>query len=513
MENLFAHHQLVRDVTFGEILPDDGKHLAFRIRMTYDKDKKQGERRYFFMKAFLDEDFLLHNATARELYHSCVKQLPIIDYHCHINPQEIAEDRTFSDMAEVWLGGDHYKWRLMRANGVAEEEITGNAPGEIKFRRFAEVLPMAAGNPLYHWSHLELKRYFGYDGILNGDTAGDVWELCNQKLPSLSVRRLILQSHVETICTTDDPADDLHWHQVLREDSSFPIKVLPAWRPDKAVNLDKPDFRSYLDTLSQASGVEITSLSDLLSALRKRMDYFHSMGCRVSDHGLDSIPAVRFTEQEASAAFAAAREGKTLSQKEQDGYKGFLLRFLGEEYAARGWVMQLHYGALRNANTRGFRRLGADCGYDCIRSGDCSVALASFLDDLDQKNRLPKTVLYSLNPNDNTMLDVLAGTFQGEGIQGKVQHGAAWWFNDTKHGMEDQLTRLASVSLLGSFIGMLTDSRSFLSYTRHEYFRRILCNLLGTWVEQGELPNDKTMLHALTARICYENAKAYFHFE
>lgn len=464
------------------------------------------------MKAFLEEDFLLHSDTARELYHSCAKQQPIIDYHCHINPQEIAEDRTFSDMAEVWLGGDHYKWRLMRANGVPEEEITGGAPGEVKFRRFAEVLPLAAGNPLYHWSHLELRRYFGYEGILSADTAGEVWELCRQKLPSLSVRRLILQSHVETICTTDDPADDLRWHRALREDPSFPVKVLPAWRPDKAVNLEKPEFRAYLRTLSETAGKEIASLSDLLDVLHQRMDYFQAMGCRVSDHGLDVIPSPRFTEREASAAFAAIREGKTLSAQERDGYKGFLLRFLGEEYAARGWVMQIHYGALRNANTRGFLHLGPDCGYDCIRSADCSEALASFLDDLEQKGSLPKTILYSLNPNDNATLDALAGTFQAAGTPGKIQHGAAWWFNDTKHGMEEQLTHLASLSLLGNFIGMLTDSRSFLSYTRHEYFRRILCNLLGTWVEQGELPYDIKMLKTLVTRVCYWNAKRYFDF-
>ena len=464
------------------------------------------------MKAFLDEDFLLQTETARRLYHGCAAALPIYDYHCHLNPREIAEDRVFSDMAELWLGGDHYKWRLLRANGVPEEEITGNAPGFVKFLRFAQVLPQAAGNPLYHWSHLELQRYFGYHGVLNGDTAEEVWKLCQEKLPSLSVRKLIVESNVKVICTTDDPADDLRYHRAIREDASFPVRVLPAWRPDQAVNIEKPAFPSYVQKLAAAAGREIHTLSDLLQALEARLSFFDEQGCRVSDHGLDAMPAVRATEREAAAAFEKALRGEALSQAERDGYKGFLLRFFGREYAVRGWVMQIHYGALRNASSRGFAALGPDTGFDCIRGADCSAALAAFLDDLDREGRLPRTILYSLNPNDNGMLDALAGCFQEAGVRGKVQHGAAWWFNDTKQGMEAQLTGLASSSLLGTFVGMLTDSRSFLSYARHEYFRRILCNLLGSWVEQGELPDDTAMLESIVRGVCCENAVSYFGF-
>lgn len=464
------------------------------------------------MRAFLDEDFLLHSDTARELYHDCAARLPIIDYHCHINPQEIAENHVFSDMAEVWLGGDHYKWRLMRANGVPEDEITGSAPGEVKFRRFAEVLPRAAGNPLYHWSHLELRRYFGYDGVLSAKTAPDVWKLCGEKLPSLSVRELILRSNVEVICTTDDPADDLRWHRAIREDASFPVKVLPAWRPDKAVNLEKPEFPSYIARLSEAAKRRVASLPDLLDVLRARMDFFHAEGCRVSDHGLDELPPRCADAEEADASFRKALRGELLSPAERDGYKGFLLRFFGEEYAKRGWVMQLHYGAMRNVNTEAFAALGPDTGYDCIRTTDNSAALGALLDALERKGALPKTILYSLNPNDNAMLDALAGSFQAAGVRGRVQHGAAWWFNDTKRGMEEQLAGLASASLLGNFVGMLTDSRSFLSYTRHEYFRRIFCNLLGSWVESGELPFDRDLLCDLVRGVCYQNAKDFFAF-
>ncbi|HIU32350.1 MAG TPA: glucuronate isomerase [Candidatus Caccousia avistercoris] len=464
------------------------------------------------MRDFLDDDFLLYNDTAGELFHTCAKELPILDYHCHIDPREIAEDRVFSNLAQVWLGGDHYKWRLMRANGAPEEEVTGSAPDRVKFQHFAEALPRAAGNPLYHWSHLELRRYFNCSAILNGDTAQQVWEHCNSLLPGLSARRLILQSHVEVVCTTDDPADDLRWHKMLQEDGSFPVLVAPAWRPDKAMNLEKEGFSAYVARLSLAAGMEIRSLRDLLEALEKRMDYFDAMGCRVSDHGLDAVPARFPTEGEAARSFEKALLGQPLSPREQEGYKGFLLRFLGEQYSARGWVMQLHYGALRNANQAGFARLGPDTGYDCIRTADNSLGAAALLDALEQEGRLPKTILYSLNPNDNAMLDALANSFQGAGVRGKVQHGAAWWFNDTKRGMEAQLTSLAESSLLGNFVGMLTDSRSFLSYARHEYFRRILCNLLGDWAERGELPRDMELLKTIVRDVCCENARRYFQF-
>ena len=326
------------------------------------------------------------------------------------------------------------------------------------------------------------------------------------------MRKLIVESNVKVICTTDDPADDLRYHRAIREDASFPVRVLPAWRPDQAVNIEKPAFPSYVQKLAAAAGREIHTLSDLLQALEARLSFFDEQGCRVSDHGLDAMPAVRATEREAAAAFEKALRGEALSQAECDGYKGFLLRFFGREYAARGWVMQIHYGALRNASSRGFDALGPDTGFDCIRGADCSAALAAFFDDLDREGRLPRTILYSLNPNDNGMLDAMAGCFQEAGVRGKVQHGAAWWFNDTKQGMEAQLTGLASSSLLGTFVGMLTDSRSFLSYARHEYFRRILCNLLGSWVELGELPDDTAMLESIVRGVCCENAVSYFGF-
>lgn len=464
------------------------------------------------MKPFLDENFLLHTSAAQKLYHQCAKDLPIIDYHCHVNTQDIAEDKVFSDMAEVWLGGDHYKWRLMRADGVPEEEITGSAPGEVKFRRFARALSKAAGNPIFHWSHLELKRYFGYDGILNENTASEVWKLCMDQLPQLSVRQMILRANVETICTTDDPADDLRWHRVIREDLSFPVKVLPTWRPDRAMSPEKMDYPAYLDRLSAASGVEISDLSTLTKALRQRMDCFEQLGCRISDHGLESVPAACMTRQDAEKVFQKALRAEELSPAELEGFRGWFLDWLAEEYAVRGWVMQLHYGALRSVNTAAFQRLGPDTGFDCIRGGENAPALALLLDRLERRGSLPKTILYSLNANDNSILDALAGSFCQEGIAGKVQHGAAWWFHDTKHGMREHLISLASSSLLGNFVGMLTDSRSFLSYTRHEYFRRIFCALLGDWVENGEYPEDWETLEQTVHGVCCENARRYFGF-
>ena len=463
------------------------------------------------MKPFMDEDFLLENEPARKLYHNWAASMPIVDYHCHIDPRDIAEDRRFENITQVWLGGDHYKWRLIRSNGVPEEEITGSAPDRIKFQRFAEALPRAIGNPLYHWTHLELKRYFGYDGVLNGDTAEEVWNLCNEKLqdPSFSAKNLILRSNVAYVGTTDDPADDLAFHNAIRE-SGFSVRVSPSWRPDQAVKIEKPGFAAYIAKLGKAAGMEIGSFEDLKEALSRRMEVFHKAGCRASDHGLDDVPFRPAPMGEVEAVFRRGLIGEGVSPEEVEIYQFALLRFLGEEYAKRGWVMQIHYSALRNPNSRMLERLGPDTGFDCIASHQSAEKLAGLLDSLERENCLPKTVLYSLNPSDNGMLGALIGSFQGTEAQGKVQHGCAWWFNDTKTGMEAQLTNLANLSILGNFIGMLTDSRSLLSYTRHEYFRRILCNLIGTWAENGEIFWDEKFLGGLVQDICYRNASAYF---
>lgn len=467
------------------------------------------------MKQFMDEDFLLSNETARTLYHGYAEKMPILDYHCHINPEEIAKNRRFGNISQVWLGGDHYKWRLIRANGVPENEITGSESSDrAKFQRFAEVLPKAVGNPLYHWTHLELKRYFGYDGILGPDTAEEVWNLCNEKLATdeLSVRGIIDRSNVKLICTTDDPADSLKWHEAIRADKTCKVRVVPAWRPDRIMNIEKPEFAPYLSELSKASGVAVSRMRDVYDALSNRLDFFAEMGCKASDHGVDYVPYAPAGEKELDGILAAALKGRTPTPEETDKYKYAVLFFLGGEYAKRGWVMQLHYGALRNVNSAMFRKLGPDTGFDSIATRDSARGLAGFLDALNSGNGLPKTVLYSLNPSDNAMLDSVVGSFQGTEAVGKLQHGAAWWFNDTKAGMEAQMTGLANNSVLGNFIGMLTDSRSFLSYTRHEYFRRILCNLLGTWVEIGEYPADIPALGKIVQDISFNNANRYFGF-
>ena len=464
------------------------------------------------MKPFMDEEFLLQTETAKQLYHDYAEKMPVIDYHCHINPQEIAEDRVFDNISQVWLGGDHYKWRMIRSNGVPEEEITGSASDRVKFQRFAEALSKAVGNPLYHWTHLELKRYFDYDGILNAGTAEEVWNLCNEKLKTLSVRKIIELSNVTTIATTDDPVDELRWHKAIRADSSFKTAVLPAWRPDKAMNLEKPEFPAYLEQLSQVSGVSINSFDSLCAALEKRLDFFDSMGCTASDHGLNDVVYAPAPAATVNSILQKALKEEALSAQEINTYKYAVLLWLGKEYAKRGWVMQLHYGTLRNANSALYEKLGPDTGFDCIGPTTGPEGLVRFLDALDNAGTLPKTIIYSLNPNDNAAICTIIGCFQGTETAGKLQHGAAWWFNDTKAGMEAQLVNLANLSVLGNFVGMLTDSRSFLSYTRHEYFRRILCNLIGNWVENGEYPNDQSQLKELVEGISYNNAKRYFSF-
>ncbi|RKD29419.1 glucuronate isomerase [Lacrimispora algidixylanolytica] len=465
------------------------------------------------MKQFMDQDFLLSNDSAKSLFHTYAEKMPVVDYHCHINPQEIFEDRKFDTMTQVWLGGDHYKWRQMRSNGVDERYITGDATDREKFQKWAETLSKLIGNPLYHWSHLELQRYFGYTGYLNGDTAEEVWNLCNEKLhdASMSARNIIKQSNVTVICTTDDPADTLEWHQKIAADSSFDTKVLPAWRPDKAMNVEKPDFSSYIAKLSTVSGMEIKDFASLKAALINRMEFFKNQGCSVSDHALEYVMYVPADDAELEAIFAKGLSGETISKDDELKYKTAFMLFAAKEYNRMGWVMQLHYGCKRDNNAMMFETIGADTGFDCINNYAPSAQMADFLNDLSATNEIPKTIIYSLNPNDNASIGTILGCFQSE-YPGKIQQGSAWWFNDHKTGMTEQMTSLANLGCLGNFIGMLTDSRSFLSYTRHEYFRRILCELIGGWVDNGEYPDDQKALKEIIEGISYNNTIKYFNF-
>ena len=466
------------------------------------------------MKPFMDDDFLLSNDTAKTLYHNYAKQVPIIDYHCHINPQEIAEDRKFDTITQVWLGGDHYKWRQMRTNGVDETYITGDASDYEKFEKWAATLQKAIGNPLYHWSHLELQRYFDYKKPLSPATAPEVWEVCNKKLadPSMTARNIIRQSNVDTICTPDDPIDSLEWHKMIAEDETFDVKVLPAWRPDKAMNLEKPDYLDYLAKLEAVSGVKITSFAALCEALKIRMEFFASMGCCISDHALEYVMYKPATPEEIEAIFAKRLAGTAPTTLEELQFKTAFMNFVGKEYHRLNWVMQLHYGTKRDNNTFRFNQLGPDTGFDCINTYGSSAEMSAFLNSLNATDQLPKTIIYSLNPTDNAAIGTVLGCFQDSSCVGKIQQGSAWWFNDHKTGMTEQMTSLANLSLLSNFVGMLTDSRSFLSYTRHEYFRRILCNLIGTWVENGEYPNDDKVLKKIVEGISYNNTMRYFGF-
>jgi glucuronate isomerase len=468
------------------------------------------------MKAFMDRDFLLSNDTAKVLYHDYAKNMPIADYHCHINPIDIAKDIRFENITQLWLGGDHYKWRLMRANGIREEYITGNADDRDKFQKWAETLELAIGNPIYHWSHLELKRYFNYNKILNSETAQEVWDLCNEKLkdPSLSARGIIRSSNVSVLCTTDDPADTLEYHIRLANDKEFETKVYPAFRPDEAVNIEKPGFVDYIDRLSLVSNIRINSFSSLCEALKIRMEFFDSVGCKTSDHGLDFVMYYPATEDEIEKIIKRRLKGMTLSPDEILKFKTALMLFLGRENHRLNWVMQLHYGAKRDNNSRMFENLGPNTGYDCIDdSRSSSAQLADYLNALDITDQLPKTIIYSLNPIENAAIDTVIGCFQNESAIGKLQHGSAWWFNDHEPGMREHLTTLSSTSLISNFVGMLTDSRSFLSYTRHEYFRRILCDMFGTLVETGRYPNDLRILKKLVEDISYNNTIKYFGFD
>ncbi len=466
------------------------------------------------MRAFLDKDFLLDTVTARVLFHDVAEKCPIIDYHCHLSPREIYEDIRYENITQVWLGGDHYKWRLMRSAGVPEKYITGDATDYEKFEKYAEVLGKAIGNPLHHWSHLELRRFFGYNGILNKQTAPEVWKLANEKLQSegYTSRGLIMMSNVDTICTTDDPVDSLEWHEKLDADKAFPVTVLPAWRPDKAMNLEKETYLDYLAQLEKAAGVTIASFEDLKKALHIRLDFFAAHKCTLSDHALNYVMYAPATDKEIETIFAARLNGKLPSAQEEAIFKYAFMTYVAGEYKERGWVMQLHYGCRRDNNPIMFAKMGPDTGFDCVDNYAPSAQTAAFLGALQEADKLPKTILYSLNTNDNAAIDTILGCFQNEAAVGYIQHGSAWWFNDHFDGMSDQLKSLASLGYLAGFVGMLTDSRSFLSYPRHEYFRRILCRIFGQWVEEGFYPEDVETLKEIVGDISYGNAKRYFNF-
>ena len=468
------------------------------------------------MKRFMGKEFLLDTETARQLYHTYAERLPIIDYHCHVSPREIAENRRFSNITELWLGGDHYKWRAMRSCGIDEKYITGDASDYEKFRAFACCMPRLIGNPLYHWSHLELQRYFGYNGALSEKTCDEVWELTSARLsePYMTVKNIIRASNVDVICTTDDPADELCYHEKIAQDEHFTTRVLPAFRPDKGINIRRSGWREYIAALSEAAGMPITDLESLKAAYSARLDYFAEHGCVTADHGIDdAIPAAERHElARADEIFRAALSGKQPSEHEGGIFALEMHRFFAGEYTRRGWVMQIHFGVMRNPCTPMFERLGPDSGFDIIGGRSSVTELARMLDLFAIENALPRTVIYSVNPADNAAIGTLIGGFQltdGSGMP-RVMQGSAWWFNDNKTGMREQMTSLANLSAFGSFLGMLTDSRSFLSYTRHEYFRRILCSLIGHWIEDGEYPYDTDEFAQLVMDICYNNTKDFF---
>lgn len=464
------------------------------------------------MKQFLDENFMLTNETAKALYKEHAEKMPIFDYHCHLSPQMIYEDKPFDNIAQIFLGGDHYKWRYMRSCGIDEEYITGDRSDEEKFKAFCSCLQYAIGNPLYHWTHLELKRYFGIDTVVREDTAEEIWEKANRVIADtkMSPAKLINQSNVAYICTTDDPIDSLEIHKQIAAKGHVNAKVLPAFRPDFMINIDKDTFAPYIEKLSAAADMKIECYADLIEAIYRRIDFFHSVGCRISDHALDSVPFEETDEKAVDGIFKSAMSGKKPTQTEIDAYKSYTLIQLGKKYKELDWAMQLHIGALRNNNSRMFAKLGADTGFDSISDYCIAYPLSKLLNALETEDNLPKTILYTLNPKDNYVLGTMLGNFQGSSVSGKIQFGSGWWFNDQRDGMTEQMKALANLGALCKFVGMLTDSRSFLSYTRHEYFRRILCNLLGTWVENGEFPRDMDTLGKVVEDICYNNAVNYF---
>ena len=465
------------------------------------------------MRAFMSDDFLLTTDTAREIFEYGAKNTPIFDWHCHLSPKEIYENRQPADIAELWLGGDHYKWRAMRSYGVDEEYITGGKTGYEKFLKYAETLQYCIGNPLYHWTHLELQRYFNIYEPLNHKSAPAIWEKCNSMIEAggFTPRELIEKSNVACVCTTDDAADSLEYHKLLKADGGFKCRVLPAFRPDKSFLIDSDSFPGWINAMEAAADMKIDSFGALLAALEKRIDFFDEMGCRASDHALAYCPFEEADEDALEKIFRKALSGnEKFSVRELDMYRTALLRFFGEQYAKRGWVMELHFGAMRNNNTKMFRALGADTGFDSVADYPLACGLSRYLDSLAVKDALPKTVLFTLNPKDNYVLGTMLGNFQDSSAQSKIQFGSAWWFNDNYDGMRAQMQALANLGVLGKFVGMVTDSRSFLSYPRHEYFRRILCELLGDLVEDGKYPCDIAFLSQIVADISFNNAKNFF---
>lgn len=493
------------------------------VHILYEKEYDYPNILFYFcekeilnsMKNFMDTDFLLRTETAKKLYHDYAKSLPIIDYHCHLDPKMVAEDHSFHSITELWLGGDHYKWRAMRTNGIQERYCTGNATDWEKFEKWAETVPYTMRNPLYHWTHMELRTAFGIDTLLNQSTAREIYEQCNEllKRPEFSARGLMRHYGVELVCTTDDPIDSLEYHKQTRE-SGFEIAMLPAWRPDKLIAVEDPiAYRNYIEQLAAVSETEITTYDELLDALQKRHDFFHANGCRLSDHGLEEFYAEDFTETEIRTLFKKLYEGKLLDEGEIRKYRSALLLHLAEMDWEKGWTQQYHYGPIRNTNSRMFKSIGPDTGFDSIGEGHTAKALARFLDRLDSRGKLAKTILYNIYPAANEMLATMIGNFQDGSMPGKIQWGSGWWFLDQRDGMKKQLNTLSAMGLLSRFVGMLTDSRSFLSYTRHDYFRRTLCELIGDDIENGELPaSELPFIGQMVQDICYYNAKRYFQF-
>ena len=467
------------------------------------------------MEPFIHENFLLQNETAVHLFHDHAKKLPIIDYHCHLNPQEVAQDHKFRSITELWLGGDHYKWRALRTNGVAEKYITGDASDWDKFQKWAETMPYCMRNPLYHWTHLELKTCFGIDKVLNPQTAKEIYDECNEKLasPEFSARNLMLHYNVEAVCTTDDPVDSLEYHKQVRE-SGFKVKVLPTWRPDMAMTVENPAaYHDYIDKLAKVSGVSINCFDDIVKALLVRHKYFEQMGCRLSDHGMEEFYADDFTAKELDEIFAKVYGGKNLTEAEIRKFKSAMLIEFGKMDADTGWTQQFHYGVIRNQNTKMFNLIGKDTGFDSMSQVMTAKAMNRYLDRLNSMDKLTKTIIYNLNPSDFEMVGTTIGNFQDGSVPGKIQLGAGWWFLDQKNGMEQQMQVLSMLGLLSRFVGMLTDSRSFVSYARHEYFRRILCNLIGNDVEKGEIPvSEMPRIEQMIEDISYFNAKRFFKF-
>ena len=469
------------------------------------------------MGAFIHDNFILKTQTAVDLYHQYAKNMPIYDYHCHLSPKDIAEDRKFNTITELWLEGDHYKWRGMRTHGIDEKYITGDASDKEKFAAWAKTVPYTLGNPLYHWTHLELKNYFGIEELLSEKNWESIWDRCNELLQQddYSVQGLIKRSNVKVICTTDDPTDDLYYHEQIKNIEGFDVKVLPTFRPDKGVEINKDTFVPFVNQLEKVTNKSLTSFNEYVQALEERVQYFHERGGRISDHGLGEIPFASYEESELESIFQAGRNGEQVSLVDENKFKTAVLVFLAKCYKKRDWAMQIHFGAIRNNNTKIFKKLGPDSGIDSINDqAGVAAPLNALLNAFEQEDSLPKTILYNLNPTYNDLIASTIANFQTEaGVAGKIQFGSGWWFNDTKPGMIRQMSSLADQGLLSHFVGMLTDSRSFISYSRHEYFRRILCDLVGTWVEDGEIPNEPDLLKPLIENICFNNAKNYFSID